>query len=369
MKVTFILPRLTARPTGGGKIVYQYANALASVGHSVEVLHPCTLFLWTLRKGVALKLLSFGLDCVRLTCGWSTRSKLKVPWMSMHPAVRISMVPALFARFIPDADVVVASLWRTAEYVERYPATKGRKFYFIQHHETWSGPEHRVNRTIRSSMSKIVISAWLKQLVNDLSGDEAHQVPNPVDHSEFFVTAPVLLRPRVVSMMYSPHAWKGAAEGLAALEQAKVELPELRAILFGTHARPDFLPGWIVYVQSPERHVLRDAIYNASSVYMCPSWSEGWGLPALEAMACGCAVVTADNGGTRDFVIDGENGMIVPPKAPQALGAALISLLSDDERRLAFAVRSIELAQRFTLQASVDKLLAALACMPAASTR
>jgi L-malate glycosyltransferase len=362
MKITFVLPRLTTRPTGGGKIVYQYANALAAVGHSVEVLHPRTLFLWDLRRSLPLKALSLGIDCARFASGWLTRGKPSVSWMSIHPAVRIRVVPALFAHSIPEADAIVATLWRTAEYIDRYPTSKGRKFYFVQGYETWSGPTHRVNETLKSTMNIIVISAWLRKRVYELSGCDVHQVPNPVDHEEFFVTTSVAKRSRVVSMLYSPQVWKGAVDGIAALEQAKDEFPDLQAILFGTHSRPSFLPSWIRYVQNPDRKELRDAVYNVSSIYVCPSWSEGWGLPVLEAMACGCAIVTTDNGGVRDFVIDGENSIVVSPKAPDKLGAALASLLADDKRRMAFAVCSIELARKFTLRASVDKLLAALAC-------
>ncbi|CAG9226069.1 Glycos_transf_1 domain-containing protein [Paraburkholderia caribensis] len=367
MKITFILPRLSARPTGGGKIVYQYANALANIGHTVEVVHPRTLFLWGIRKTLPLKLLSLAADCARFAAVRLTRGRVSVPWMPMHPNVKISVVPALFPYFIPNADVVVASLWRTAEYVKHFPSSKGRKFYLVQHYETWSGPVHRVDRTLKSTMHKIVISSWLKLLVVGLSGDEVHQIPNPVDHDEFFVTTPVTNRQRVVGMLYSPHAWKGATDGVAALEQAKEEFPELKAILFGTSARPDFLPEWITYVRSPDRKTLRDEIYNVSSIYVCPSWSEGWGLPVLEAMACGCAIVSTDNGGTADFVVDGGNGIVVPPKRPRELGAALLSLLADDDRRTALATRSIGLAQRFTLEASVDKLLAALTDAPIAA--
>lgn len=369
MKITFILPKLTRNPTGGGKIVYQYANALASAGHSVEVLHPETLFLWNLRKNLLLKLLSLAADFARLLRGWTRLSTPGVPWMTIHPGVKISVVPALFARYIPNADVVVASLWRTAEYIETYAACKGEKFYFIQHYETWSGPEHRVNQTLRSRTNKIVISKWLGDLVNDLSGDVAHQVPNSVDHDEFFLTSPIADRRPVVSMLYSPHTWKGAADGVSALECAKTRFPDMKAILFGTSPRPDALPGWIIYVQNPEKRVLREEIYNASSIYLCPSWKEGWGLPALEAMACGCAVVTSDNGGTRDFVVDGENGIVVAPKAPFALGYALISLLGDSKRRITFGARSIELAKQFTLQASVQKLLVAFGHRPPAEVQ
>ncbi|WP_166679188.1 glycosyltransferase family 4 protein [Paraburkholderia sp. BL6665CI2N2] len=359
MKITFILPKLTRHPTGGGKIVYQYANAMASAGHTVEVLHPETLFLWSLRKNLLLKLLSLAADCARLLRGWLGQSTPIVPWMNIDPAVKISVVPALFSRYIPNADVVVASLWRTAEYVERYPACKGEKFYFIQHHETWSGPERRVNQTLKSRTNKIVISGWLRDLVNDLSGGDAYQVPNPVDHNEFFVTAPIAGRRPVVSMLYSPHAWKGAADGVLALGHAKTQFPDMEAILFGTSPRPDFLPEWIKYVQNPGKRVLREEIYNASSIYLCPSWTEGWGLPALEAMACGCAIVTSDNGGTRDFVVAGENGLVVAPKAPRALSQALMSLLADSGRRMSFAASSVELAKQFTLHASVQKLLRA----------
>lgn len=288
------------------------------------------------------------------------RGDAVVSWMKIHPAVKVSVVPALFPRYIPEADAVVASLWRTAEYVETYPAHKGKKFYFIQAYETWSGPEWRVNRTLRSRTNKIVISHWLKKLVNELSGEDAHHVPNPIDHDEFFLTSAIAGRRLAVSMLYSPSAWKGAADGVSALEIAKAAYPNLTAFLFGTSPRPDSLPGWIEYVHSPDKQVLREEIYNASAIYLCPSWTEGWGLPVLEAMACGCAVVTADNGGVRDFVIDGENGVIVPPKAPHALGDALITLLEDRERREEFAVRSVELAKQFSLRASVKKLVDAL---------
>ncbi|OAJ59421.1 hypothetical protein A6V36_27655 [Paraburkholderia ginsengiterrae] len=369
MKITFILPKLTRHPTGGGKIVYQYANAMANAGHSVEVLHPETLFLWNLRKNPFLMLLSLAADCARLLRGWMGRSASIVSWMTIDPAVKIRVVPALFPRYIPHADVVVASLWRTAEYVENYPASKGAKFYFIQHHETWSGPERRVNQTLMSSMNKIVISGWLRDVVKDLSGDDAYQVPNPVDHDEFFPTAPIANRRHLVSMLYSPHIWKGAADGLAALALAKRKFPDMEAILFGISPRPDALPSWIKYVQNPAKRVLREEIYNASSIYMCPSWTEGWGLPVLEAMACGCAIVTSDNGGTRDFVVNEENGLVVAPKSPDALGQALMSLLADAERCTIFAVRSVEMAKEFTLQASVSKLVAALEDRPVAEMR
>lgn len=111
MKITFVLPRLMPRPTGGGKIVYQYANALAEAGHEIEVLHPRTLFLWRFRHTPAARLRSLAADCAKLMgvgeamAGQGHRAC--VPWMKMHPRVKISVVPALYPRYVPHADVIV----------------------------------------------------------------------------------------------------------------------------------------------------------------------------------------------------------------------------------------------------------------------
>jgi glycosyltransferase involved in cell wall biosynthesis len=356
MKITFILPKLTENPTGGGKVVYQYANSLAVAGYSVEVLHPESLFLWRLKRSLISKLLSLCYDILKMATRLGRKRYGKVRWIGIHPDVKITVVPTLFQRYIPDADIVVASLWRTAEFVEKYSSDKGEKFYLIQHYETWSGPEDRVNQTLKSGMNKIVISRWLEQLVKDLSGDFVHHVPNSVDHDEFYLTSPISDRNLAISMLYSPHSWKGASDGILALQQAKISFPGLTAILFGTSSRPDFIPAWITYINNPTPKFLREEIYNHSAVFLCPSWSEGWGLPVLEAMACGCAVVTADNGGIRDFVEDGGNGFIVPAKQPEELGRSLMALLDNPQKRILFAERSLELAETFTLAKSAGKL-------------
>jgi glycosyltransferase involved in cell wall biosynthesis len=356
MKITFILPKLTKKPTGGGKVVYQYANSLAAAGYSVEVLHPESLFLWRLKKTLILKLLSLSHDILKMGIRLGRTRYGNVEWIRIHPDVKVTVVPTLFQRYIPDADIVVASLWRTAEFVEGYSSDKGDKFYLIQHHETWSGPEDRVNQTLRSGMNKIVISKWLEELVEDLSGNIVHYVPNSVDHNEFYLTSPTSDRTLAVSMLYSPHTWKGASDGISALQYAKKIFPELTAILFGTSSRPEFIPTWITYVRNPEQNFLREEIYNRSAAFLCPSWSEGWGLPVLEAMACGCAVITADNGGIRDFVEDGGNGFIVPPKRPEELGRSLVRLLKNPQQRILFSKRSLELAEKFTLETSAGKL-------------
>jgi glycosyltransferase involved in cell wall biosynthesis len=75
------------------------------------------------------------------------------------------------------------------------------------------------------------------------------------------------------------------------------------------------------------------SLYARAAVVACPSHREGFGLACAEAMAHGRAVVAADVGGLRDLVVDGETGLLVPPRDAGALRDALERLLADPELR------------------------------------
>jgi glycosyltransferase involved in cell wall biosynthesis len=155
-------------------------------------------------------------------------------------------------------------------------------------------------------------------------------------------------------MLWSPAALKGGADGVAALEAAHREVPQLEAVLFGVTARPPALPLWIEYVHNPSRPELVERIYNASSIYLCPSWSEGWHLPPAEAMACGCAVVSTDIDGVRDYARPGETALLSPPHDPAALAANLVQLCRDEEERVRLAVAGHDVIAHCTVELSLD---------------
>jgi glycosyltransferase involved in cell wall biosynthesis len=75
-------------------------------------------------------------------------------------------------------------------------------------------------------------------------------------------------------------------------------------------------------------------VYHQSHIVVLPSLGEGIPTALLEAGACARPVVTTDVPGCRDVVIDGENGLLVPPNDPQALAKAIEQLLRDPQLRL-----------------------------------
>ena len=76
---------------------------------------------------------------------------------------------------------------------------------------------------------------------------------------------------------------------------------------------------------------------QTADIAVQPSHFEALGLAAIEALACGVPVVASRVGGLPDFIRDGENGRMVPPKDPAALSAALRSLITDHAARMRMA--------------------------------
>jgi glycosyltransferase involved in cell wall biosynthesis len=79
--------------------------------------------------------------------------------------------------------------------------------------------------------------------------------------------------------------------------------------------------------------------YNSISIFILPSHYEGCGLPGMEAMACGAALVTADSGGVRDYAANGDAALVVPAGRPELLAGAVSELIADDARRRELAAR------------------------------
>jgi glycosyltransferase involved in cell wall biosynthesis len=96
-------------------------------------------------------------------------------------------------------------------------------------------------------------------------------------------------------------------------------------------------------------------IYNKSRVFISTSWWEGFGLPGLEAMACGCAVITSDSGGVKEYA-DDTNSLFFIPKSSHELRITLIKLLNDRKLVFFLSERGKASANKFTWEKSSSQL-------------
>lgn len=350
MQITFVLPGWARKPSGGFKVVYEYANRLSERGHKIRIVHSLLTSpeQASLKKKIATPMilatnLLFGIP--------------RVSWFDISPKVDIIIVKDLEEKFIPEGDVIVAAGWQTAEYVVQYSSSKGRKFYLVMDFYPWLGPKDRIEATWRAPFKKITISHWLyeKILQATMQRNDLIAIPLGINHRRFNLTDDVNLRANRISMMYSRGSYKAPEDGISALEICKAQYPTLEVTLFGPARPRKAIPSWMVFRKNvPEEDLVR--IYNQSKIHVCSSLAEGFAFPPAEAMACGCAVVSTDCGGIREYAEHGVNALLSPPEDPKGLAQNVLRLLDDDNLRVRLAKAGYEKIQEFTWDKAVTRL-------------
>jgi glycosyltransferase involved in cell wall biosynthesis len=90
-------------------------------------------------------------------------------------------------------------------------------------------------------------------------------------------------------------------------------------------------------------------LYRGAGVFVYPSLFEGFGMPVVEAMACGVPCVSYDcSPGIREIITDGHDGIVVPPGSVAELSAGIRRLIEDTETRRSMGQAGIESAKRFS---------------------
>ncbi len=321
MRVNFVLH--VDSLAGGTRVVATYAEQLRRRGHQVMVVSVPFPRVPLRRR---IKSLFMGR-------GWPTfkRGPSYFDGLDVDYRVLDTFRPVRDGD-LPDADVVVATYWATAEWVANLSASKGAKAYLIQDLEsTFEGhPADRVEATWNLPMQKIVISKWLENVARERFGDSGSiLLPNAVDVNLFHAPRRGKQPRPTVGILYAPISpRKGTKTALAVIEQVSRRIPGLHVRAFGTGklSRSAPLPPGSDYTQKPPQHVLRE-IYAACDVWLCTSTSEGWGLPPQEAMACRCPVVSTKVPGPLAIVQEGVNGFLLNVDDVSGLASRVIEVL------------------------------------------
>ncbi len=320
MIVSFSYPS-PPRFGGGLAALFAYADGLARRGHEVHFIH-----------GPAFP--------ERIT------SVDEITWHRFDPGVVHHVVDRIDDPSLPSGDIV---------FQPDAPRRLGQPVVLIQGYQLLSAALERPG--FRAACPKVCVAGWLRD-VGVAWGSPPEQlwhVPPGIDVDRFRLRTPLSERPIDVAMLYSDHPVKGGADGLEALTEVRRTHPDLRVVLFGM-APAGPLPGWATFRHALDHRTLATEVYSRARVFLQPSRREGFGLTAVEAMACGAALVTTDNGGSRDYARHGDTALVVPPRAPHDLGVAVATLLDDEDRRLRLARAGAELASTFTWDRAAERL-------------
>ncbi len=329
LKINFIIPFKSL--TGGIKVVLEYANQLTELGHEVKVIYPFIPYYFGEKK--------FNFK----DRWWQLRGLLanairgnRIHWFKLK--AKLTRIPWITDYFLPDADIVVATAWPTAHSVAKLSNNKGRKFYLIQGYEIWQGPKDRIDASYRLPLKKIVISSWLKKVMQEKFGDDCVQlIGNGVNLEEFYNEDKRFNHPPRVLLMYHDLEIKGFKDAMQAIQLVRHKRPDFKLVMFGAKSG-NGLPKDGEFHLKPVGEQLR-RLYCSCDIFASASWLEGCQLPPMEAMACQCAVVASNVGGIPEYAIAGETALVFEPRDIRTMANHIIYLLDHPEelKRISFA--------------------------------
>jgi glycosyltransferase involved in cell wall biosynthesis len=265
------------------------------------------------------------------------------PWLALF-------VPALLASFVRAARRTDADLLHAHWLPSGWVAARTGKPYIVQVWGTDVELAQRAPRLARGVLrgARLVIAAStaLAESARALGAQDVHVIPSGVD-----------LPPEVGEEASPPEVlYAGRLSPEKGIEELVAAADGLKLVVAGDGPLRARVPGALGFVPHDELQRL----YARAAVVACPSRREGFGVACLEAMAHGRPVVATDVGGLRDLVVDGETGVVVPPRDPGALRRALEQLLADADLRRRLGAAGRERArERFSWDTVTEATLAA----------
>jgi glycosyltransferase involved in cell wall biosynthesis len=344
MRVTFVLSSLYL--SGGVQVIVEYANRLAARGHHVSLVAPRD----TLDAEIGRRL------AAQVEVQYA---RLSLPTRSGVAAARLAWS---LAQVVPPADVVIAT--HTPTIVPVLLATRRRSerraWLYMDYAEMFE--RRPIERCLWRYGPRFfnrlgALSEASRQEALRHGARHVEVIGLGLTDSELFVpySRPVERPGPVALYVGDARPRKGLAEFLAAAEIAQRAIGDLQLLIVTKEPVSIESPVRHTIVLRPDRAALPE-LYRQADVFVSSSWSEGFGLPPLEAMACGVPVVMTDSRGVRDFARPDENCVLVPPRQVDALAGAMRRVLSDRPFAQSMARAGVSTAQRFQWEACIDRL-------------
>jgi glycosyltransferase involved in cell wall biosynthesis len=359
MKFNLLLPNVEI--SGGNRANFELANALIEQGHAVEIFYP----LIPGRDGLGWmnirKTLVQVVKGVRNSFSGQTWFDLKA---------RLTPLPFFSANQLqarlPDADYLIVSWWAHVELLSSLAPRLGKPVHLIRSLEFWGGPLSLVTAAYEQPLIKLVTSNALRLQYESRFGAVNGIVPDGVSLELFSPGENRAPEGTVtIGMMYRRQPLKRMKDGIDALARVAAQDPQVRIKLFGERLKAEdrklleTIPHWKHEI-FPTGEALRD-IYRSLDIFLFPSGpEEAFGLPPLEAMASGCAVVSTRVGAVEEYSTDGTTALMCPPGDIETMSALLIELVEDPSKRQEISEAAINRVEAYSWQRSANSLLEVL---------
>ena len=341
-----VFPAIALNSSGGVRVTIQYLNGLVKSAHRVTVVVPANV-------GESYYPLDKRIETVR-----TSRNAIKSQWE--YPFLAWSL-----SRAVPCCDVIMANGWQTM-YAAWFARRRSKRGLIVLVHDVRVLAEGLLGHgstilklralvaarlAFQMPATRVAVSGWTAKRLSKRFGYDCIESPNGVDNIFFHpvqVSASNGSANKQVLVMGQRAPWKGYQDALEAIRIARRSDSDIRLLLVNRDniAVPSDIPHTSIAPRSDED--LR-ACYCASNVFLFSSHFEGFGLPPLEAMACGVPVVVTDCGGVGEYAIHDSNCLMVPIKRPEEMAAAILRLVHNAKLRNQLTNEGLKTAARYSL--------------------
>lgn len=334
-RITFVVPNRGS--AGGIRVTMQMGNQLIAHGAAVRIAYRS-------RSSVRHPVQSTK-NLVKFVMG--TR---KVDWLGSFKG---SLVPFRDPNEIDwhDGEIVIAVGSFSIGSVDQIEADVVKIRYC---HGFRDDMAELTQRVWKIPMPTIAVSPMLAPRIRELSGkDPLAIIPNGISTDDYYIEN----APRnAIGLIYSGNPIKDPVTAKILLNQIHLRWPEIPLVGFGAVGRPKGFPDAFEYKLNPSIDAARH-IYNKSLIWLITSRLEGFCLPALEAMACGCCVISTNLTYAPNLIEDGKNGFVVPVGDVDAFMGRIEQTLESPEMQRRFVEKSQQKVKEYTWEASANKMI------------
>jgi glycosyltransferase involved in cell wall biosynthesis len=343
MKIVF--PTMGLSKSGGDRVIIELCNRLALRGHVVTIL-----------VSRPSKDQSFDID-----------NKVNIILAKREMSLLLETF-WLVINTPKDTEIVVANYYPTAYIAYIVSFLRGAKaFYLIQGFEPdffrfKSGYLSKNIRRLIASFSyalplkKVFVSCWLKSKIQPKTDLRSIVVSNGVDQGNFNQSNRKKLpgAPWTIMFFAKEDRNKGTEFVVKALNSLEKKFDFTALVIMPESGFAHALNGKFEEVRPKNDHELAQC-YKRADLFVFASLQEGFGLPPLEAMACGAAVICSNCGGVDDYARDSENCIKVQPKSAQEIEMAIEKLMLHPSLAQNLVRRGLETASSYSWSKTADR--------------
>ncbi|WHX40960.1 glycosyltransferase family 4 protein [Mesobacillus sp. AQ2] len=267
------------------------------------------------------------------------------------------------AKGIPNCDVIVATYW---DHIQACIETGIAPVVYFEQGDFHLFDYDSMNGTLKNFIQRqleippfiFTVSNQASKQIVSIYGREAKVIPNAVNEDIFTMNGGKERGERPYLLMVGAESakFKGIADIISAYEKVKSEF-DIDLYWITPEQPSEAMKKRVakVFVGPTQQKI--SSLYRGASLYICGSTYESFSLPSLEAMACGCPVVTTNNIGVLEYAVDQENAVICQMKDPVEMAEKMACVLSSEEIQKRLTANGLITVEKYKWNTIIEELL------------